>query len=29
MALWSIKPTWKKSLIERMYFTKDGNTYVQ
>jgi hypothetical protein len=26
MATWSIKPTWKKSLIERMYFTKDGNT---
>jgi hypothetical protein len=26
MALWSIKPTWKKSLVERMYFTKDGNT---
>ena len=22
MATWSIKPTWKKSLIERMYFTK-------
>ena len=28
MALWSIKPTWKKSIIERMYFTKDGNTVV-
>jgi hypothetical protein len=28
MALWSIKPTWKKSLIERMYFTKDGNTFM-
>ena len=26
MALWKIEPTWKKSLIERMYFTKDGNT---
>jgi len=28
MALWSIKPTWKKSLIERMYYTKDGNTFM-
>ena len=26
MAVWSIKPTWKKSLIERMYYVKDGNT---
>jgi hypothetical protein len=25
MALWKIEPTWKKSLIERMYFVKDGN----
>ena len=22
MARWKIEPTWKKSLIERMYFTK-------
>lgn len=28
MALWSIKPTWKKSLIERNYYHKDGNTVV-
>jgi len=27
MALWSLKPTWKKSLIERMYYTKDGNRF--
>lgn len=26
MALWSIKPTWKKSIIERMYYHKDDNT---
>ena len=25
MALWKIEPTWKKSLIERMYFVKDDN----
>ena len=28
MALWKIEPTWKKSLIERMYFVKDGNKVV-
>lgn len=28
MALWSIKPTWKKSLIERTYYTKDDNTFI-
>jgi len=28
MALWSIKPTWKKSLIERNFYHKDGNTVV-
>lgn len=26
MALWSVKPEWKKSIIERNYITKDGNT---
>ena len=28
MALWSIKPTWKKSIIERNHYHKDGNTIV-
>ena len=28
MALWSIKPTWKKSIIERCYFYKDNNTFM-
>jgi hypothetical protein len=26
MATWSVKPTWRKSIIERNYLTKDGNT---
>ena len=26
MAQWKIEPSWKKSIVERMYFTKDGNT---
>ena len=26
MALWKIEPSWKKSLIERCYYHKDGNT---
>lgn len=26
MAVWSIKPTWKKSIIERNYLHKDDNT---
>jgi hypothetical protein len=26
MAEWSVKPTWKKSILERNYLTKDGNT---
>ena len=26
MAVWSIKPTWKKSIIERNYLYKDNNT---
>ena len=26
MAEWSVKPTWKKSIIERNYLVKDGNT---
>lgn len=25
MATWSVKPTWKKSIIERQYFKKDDN----
>jgi len=25
MATWSVKPAWKKSIIERNYLTKDGN----
>ena len=28
MALWSVKPSWKKSIIERQSMTKDGNTLV-
>ena len=28
MAQWKIEPSWKKSIIERMYFSKDGNTLV-
>lgn len=26
MAEWSVKPTWKKSIIERNYYHKDDNT---
>ena len=26
MATWSVKPEWKKSIIERNFLTKDGNT---
>lgn len=26
MAKWKVEPTWKKSVIERNYITKDGNT---
>lgn len=26
MAKWKVEPTWKKSVIERNYLTKDGNT---
>jgi hypothetical protein len=25
MATWSVKPVWKKSIIERQYFEKDGD----
>ena len=25
MATWSVKPAWKKSILERNYLTKDGN----
>ena len=28
MAEWSVKPEWKKSIIERCYYTKDGNTFI-
>jgi len=28
MATWSVKPEWKKSIIERNHLTKDGNTVV-
>ena len=28
MAHWKIEPSWKKSIIERMYFSKDNNTLV-
>ena len=28
MSVWSIKPEWKKSIIERQHLTKDGNTLV-
>ena len=28
MAVWKIEPSWKKSIIERMYFSKDSNTLV-
>lgn len=28
MAEWSVKPEWKKSVIERQYMSKDGNRIV-
>ena len=28
MATWSVKPEWKKSIIEKQYWSKDGNTFV-
>ena len=28
MAIWTIKPAWKKSIIERNSFTKDDNRVV-
>lgn len=28
MAIWKIEPTWKKSVIERNYFDKDGKTII-
>jgi len=28
MAVWSVKPLWKKSIVERQYWTKDGNTFM-
>ena len=28
MATWSVKPNWKKSIIERQYWEKDGNVIV-
>lgn len=28
MATWSVKPLWKKSIVERNYFHKDDNTFM-
>jgi hypothetical protein len=28
MATWSVKPQWKKSIIERQEWTKDGQTFI-
>lgn len=28
MATWSVKPLWKKSIIERQTWSKDGNSFV-
>ena len=28
MATWSVKPLWKKSVIERQEMMKDGNTFI-
>ena len=28
MAEWSVKPQWKKSIIERSYYHKDGATVI-
>jgi hypothetical protein len=28
MAVWSVKPEWKKSIIERTYMHKDGQTFM-
>lgn len=28
MATWSVKPTWKKSIIERQEWTKDGQRFI-
>jgi hypothetical protein len=28
MVTWSVKPTWKKSIIERQEWIKDGNTLI-
>lgn len=27
MATWKVTPQWKKSIIERQFWTKDGNTF--
>lgn len=29
MATWKIEPTWKKSVVEKQYWTKGGNTIIQ
>jgi len=29
MATWKVEPTWKKSIIERQYWIKEGNTIVE
>jgi len=28
MATWKVEPTWKKSIIERAFWTKDGKTII-
>lgn len=28
MAVWSVKPTWKKSIVERQEWVKDGQTFI-
>ena len=28
MAVWSVKPQWKKSIIERQEWTKDGQSFI-
>lgn len=28
MATWKVEPTWKKSIIERSFWTKDGKTII-
>ncbi len=28
MAIWSVKPQWKKSIIERQYWSKDDDSFI-